>query len=119
MAGRRDRKAPVFRRSAVCRRRPSGACRRPFPNRTRHAPVLVAVGDVDLVGRGGIDRDVGRRTETVGGVAVGARHGLADLHDELAVPRELQDLPVGAVVAGDPDEPVGVHGCRARSCGQS
>ena len=67
------------------------------------APVAVAVGHIDLLG-GDIDRDVGRRAEPLGRVAVGLVDRLADLQHELAVHGELENLAVGLVVAGEPDE---------------
>ena len=41
-----------------------------------------------------------------GVVRVRHRAGLADLHDELAVAGELENLPVLGIVAADPDEVV-------------
>jgi hypothetical protein len=68
-----------------------------------HPPVGVAVRHIDLLG-GHIDRNIGGPAEMIGGAAVSAGDRLADLHDELAVHGEFQDLAVGPVVAGKPDE---------------
>ena len=68
-----------------------------------HAAVGVAVGGVDLLG-GDIDRDIGRRAQPLGRVAVGLVDRLADLQHEFAVHGELEQLAVGLVVAGEPDE---------------
>ena len=68
------------------------------------AAIAVAVRDVKLA-RGIVGDHVRRPAEL--GLAVGAarRAGLADLLQELAVGRELQDLVIALVVAGDPDVP--------------
>ena len=79
--------------------------------------VQVAVGDVRLVGRG-VDEDLGDAAEVLQVVAVGLpgrlavvprrppRPGLAELHEELAVLGELQNLRVVTAVAADPDVPL-------------
>jgi hypothetical protein len=66
--------------------------------------VIVAVRDIDLV-RGNIDRHVGGTPEACRILAVGLRTGLADLHHELAVARELQNLSVVLTIAREPDDP--------------
>ncbi len=71
------------------------------------APVGIAVGGEDLPG-GDVDRDVGRRAEPHGRVAVVPRSLPADLQDELAVHRELEQLAVFLAVPGQPDEIAGV-----------
>ena len=72
------------------------------------AAIAVAVGDVDLVGRG-LVKDL-RRLPEVGDVVAAVVHAvLADLQQELAGIRELQDLGVVGAVAGDPDVAVVVH----------
>src|SRR4029077_14263751 len=67
-----------------------------------HALVAVAVGDVELV-RYGVDLHVRGTTELRGRVAAFARARVPDLHQELALGRELDDLVVLGVVAADPD----------------
>jgi hypothetical protein len=69
------------------------------------AAVGVAVGGEHLFRRN-VDRDVRRRAEPVGRVAVVALALLADLQHELAVHRELEQLAVLLAVAGEPDEVV-------------
>ena len=66
------------------------------------AAVAVAVGHVDLVGLG-VDADVGRTPQPRRVVAAAERAGAADLQQERAVARELQDLAVTLPVAPDPD----------------
>ena len=68
-----------------------------------HALVAVTVGDEQLVGLA-VDHHVGRTAEMLGVVRPGRRAGLADPHDELAVARELEDVPAGRDVVADPDE---------------
>ena len=68
-----------------------------------HPAIAVAVGGEHLLG-GDVDRDVGRRAEPLGRVAVVALPLLADLQHELAVHGELEQLPVLLAVAGEPDE---------------
>ena len=68
-----------------------------------HTAIGVAVRDVNFLG-GGIDGNVGRRSEPVGRVTVGAGDRLADLQHELAVHGELEDLPVLVAAACGPDE---------------
>src|SRR6185295_17861332 len=67
-----------------------------------NAPVEIAVGHVELAG-GLVRHHVGRASEL--GLAVGAAGGtgLANLLQELAVGRELEDLVVVLAVAGKPD----------------
>src|SRR5262245_61117649 len=65
--------------------------------------VAVTIGREDFLG-GHVDRDVGWRAEPVGRAAVWTWDRLADLQHELAVHREFQELAVGLVVAGEPDE---------------
>ena len=73
-----------------------------------HDPaVLVTVGGIHLLGDG-IDGDIGRRAEPLRRVAVMPLAGLADLHHELAVHGEFQELAVGLAVAGKPDIIIGV-----------
>ena len=71
------------------------------------APVAVAVGDEELA-RSGVDLDVGGAVQVRGVVAALRLAGAADLQDEAAVERELQDLVVLRPVAGEPDEVLGV-----------
>ena len=72
------------------------------------AVIAVAVGDEELVRRG-IHPCVGRPVEILGvGVALG-HAGLADLHDEAAVARELEDLGVLLGIAREPDIVLRVH----------
>ena len=58
------------------------------------AMIAVAVRDVQLV-RGRIDKGLGRPAQVLDVVAALAVERLADLHQELAVLRKLQDLVVG------------------------
>ena len=67
------------------------------------ATIAVAVGREHLF-RNNIDRDVGRRTEPLGRIAVVAGARLADLQHELAVHRELEKLSVAFPIARKPDE---------------
>src|ERR1035437_2033490 len=64
-----------------------------------HATVPVAVGDVQLIGLL-VDEKFSRQPEVFGVVAAFAPAGLADLHQELPVLRELEDLIVVVVAAG-------------------
>ena len=57
------------------------------------ALVAVAVGDIQLVGLR-IDEDLSRQPEILGVVAAIARAGLADLHQEFSILRELHDHAV-------------------------
>jgi hypothetical protein len=72
-----------------------------------HTAVAVAVGREDFL-RGDVHRDVGRRSQPLGRIAVVALPRLADLQDELAVHGELEELAVLLAVAGKPDEIVAV-----------
>ena len=67
------------------------------------AAVGIAVGGEHFL-RGDIDRDIGRRAEPLGRIAVVALALLADLQHELAVHGELEQLAVLLAVAGEPDE---------------
>ena len=58
-----------------------------------HAMVAVTVGDVDLIGLL-VDKRLGRQPQVLNVVAALAMGGLADLHQELAVLREFQNLIV-------------------------
>src|SRR5215472_15940099 len=73
----------------------------------RDAPVGVAVRGKHLLRRD-VDRNVRRRAESRGRIAVVALALLADLQHELAVHGELEELPVLLAVAGEPDEIVAV-----------
>jgi hypothetical protein len=64
--------------------------------------IHVAVRDVELVRRA-VDDDVRRRAEVRGVVAAFALPGLPDLHQELPVARELQDLRVFSPPAPEPN----------------
>src|SRR5215213_2863637 len=66
--------------------------------------VEVAVRDENLV-RAWVDLHVARTAEARHVVAVRLRTGLADLKDEFALARELQEVPVLVAVPRDPDEP--------------
>ena len=68
----------------------------------RDALVEVAVGDVGLVGLR-VDPDLGDAAEVLEVVAAGVLAEPADLHQELAVLGELQDVRVLRAVAADPD----------------
>ena len=68
-----------------------------------HAAVGVAVGHEHFL-RGDVHRNVGRRAQPLGRIAVVALPRLADLQDELAVHGELEELAVLLAVAGKPDE---------------
>src|SRR5262245_48981773 len=72
------------------------------------APVAIAVGHIDLM-HGLVHVDVGRAAEVLRVVAAFVLSGLADLHDELAIEREFQDLAVLRFIAADPDEIGVVH----------
>src|SRR5580700_7195819 len=73
-----------------------------------HDPAIgIAVGGKDLLG-GDIDRDIRRRAEPLGGIAVMALAGFADLHHELAVHGEFEELAILVAAAGEPDEVVAV-----------
>ncbi len=65
--------------------------------------IAIAVRHIDLLGDR-IDRNVGRRAEMIGRIAVRTGDRLADLQHEPAVHGELEDLAVVLVVAGEPDE---------------
>ena len=67
------------------------------------AAIGIAVGGEHFL-RGNIHRDIGRRAEPLGGIAVVALALLADLQHELAVHGELEELAVLLAVAGEPDE---------------
>src|SRR5215510_14273195 len=69
------------------------------------ALVAVAVGDEQLVGLT-IDHHFGGPAEMLGVVRSARRAGLADPHHELAVARELEDVPAGLDIVADPDEVV-------------
>ena len=71
------------------------------------AVVRVAVGGEHFLRRD-VDRDVGRRAQALGRVAVVAARLLSDLQHELGLHRELEELAVGLAVSGEPDEVVGV-----------
>src|SRR5262245_16534837 len=68
-----------------------------------HAVVAIAVRHVDFVDRC-IDPDVGRHAELACLLVAFARSVLADLHNELAVARGLDDEAVVAMVAAEPDK---------------
>src|SRR5262249_9344820 len=68
----------------------------------RDALVAIAVRDVSLIGLG-IDPDLGHTPEVLRIVAALALAELADLHQELAVLGELEDMGVLLAVAADPD----------------
>jgi hypothetical protein len=89
---------------AGCHRRPSAACR---AARIEHDDTLVAVavGDEQLVGLA-IDHHLGGPAEMLGVVRSARRAGLADPHHELAVARELEDVPASLDIVADPDEVV-------------
>ncbi len=71
-----------------------------------HDPAIgVTVGGKHLLGDG-VDRDIGRRAEPLGRIAVIAGAGLADLQHELAVHCELEELAIRLAVTGEPDEVV-------------
>jgi hypothetical protein len=72
-----------------------------------HAPVLVAVGHVDLAGCS-VDFHAGGLAQPRRVGAAGLRPDLADLQHEAAVAREFQHLPVVLAVARDPDESPGI-----------
>jgi hypothetical protein len=69
----------------------------------RHAAVGVAVRGEHLLRRD-VNRDVRRRAETHGRIAVVALSLLADLQHELAVHGEFEELSVLLAVAGEPYE---------------
>src|SRR6185503_619986 len=72
-----------------------------------HTPVAVAIGREHFL-RGDVHRNVGRRPQSLGRIAVVALARLADLQDELALHGELEELSVLLAVAGKPDEIIGV-----------
>ena len=94
-------------RSAPRRTRPSAACTRRCRIEHDHAPVAVAVGDEDFVG--GASTRWPRAARVRLAVAALGLAGLADLQQEFAVARELQDVTVRRVVAGNPDVALPVH----------
>src|SRR5207247_9202932 len=65
------------------------------------AVVDVPVGDVELVG-GGVQENVGRRAEVLCVVAAAAPARMPDLHQELAVARELQNVRVFVAAGAQP-----------------
>src|SRR5262249_25113248 len=68
-----------------------------------HALVQIAVGDVNLMSVG-IDVDTGRTAKDIGARAVRRISGReADLHDELAIALELENLAIGGAVSADPN----------------
>ena len=72
------------------------------------AAVAVAVGHVDLV-RHGIDREVGRLAQVPRVGAAAVRPRLAELLQELALARELQEMGVVLAAAGEPHVVLGIH----------
>src|SRR5713101_8344726 len=66
-----------------------------------HAFVEVAVGDIGFVGLG-IDPDLGHPSEVLQVVAAGVLAIAAQLHQELPLLGELQDLSVALAVAAEP-----------------
>src|SRR6185503_4925788 len=74
----------------------------------RDAAIAVAIGDEHFVGRS-VEERLGDLEEMILREAV-ARDALpANLHHELAVLRELQDVAVHRAVAADPDVAAAVH----------
>src|SRR5262249_54533619 len=67
----------------------------------RNALVEIAVGDIGLVGRG-IDPDLGDAAEVLEVVAALVAAEVADLHQELAVIGELEDVGILLTIAADP-----------------
>jgi hypothetical protein len=67
-----------------------------------HAPVAVAVGDEELVG-GRVHGEAGGLVDVGSVVAAATRAMLADLEQELARRRELEQIGVLVAVAADPD----------------
>ena len=51
-----------------------------------------------------VDRDVGRRAEPFGGIAIVAVTLLTDLQDKLAIYCELEELAILLAVTGEPDK---------------
>src|SRR3984893_1520613 len=68
-----------------------------------HAAIGIAIRSKHFLGRH-IDRNVGRRAESLGRIRVVALALLADLEDELAVHGELEKLTILLAVAGQPNE---------------
>src|SRR3954453_2651903 len=68
-----------------------------------HPPIGVAVRSEHLPGCH-IDGDIGGRPQAVRGIAIVAMRLPADLQDELAVHRELEELAVFLAVSGKPHE---------------
>src|SRR4029453_8270570 len=67
-----------------------------------HAVIDVAVGDVQFVGVA-IDDHVRRRAEVIRVVAAAALPLTADLHQELALAREREDLRIFLAAGSQPD----------------
>ena len=74
----------------------------------RHALVEIAVRDIGLVGFR-VDPDLGDAAEVLQVVAALVAAEMADLHDELAVIGELEDVGILLAVAADPDIALVVH----------
>ena len=98
-----DRRAASSRRSAFAVGAPVALVGAGFGIEHHDAAVGIAVGGEDFL-RGDIDRDVGRRAEPVGRVAVVAGAGLPICSTNLPSMRELEQLTVLLAVAGEPDE---------------
>src|SRR5690606_23645547 len=67
-----------------------------------HAPVAVAVRDVDLAGLR-VEGDLGRPPEVLGAVRAELPAGDAVLGEEGPIARELEHVPVSLPVPADPD----------------
>jgi hypothetical protein len=72
------------------------------------APVAVSIRDEHLV-RGGVHIQIGAAIHVLGVGVARARLALADLEQESAVARELEDLVVAVAAAREPDIAVLVH----------
>ena len=95
----RAREEPIVRRVAVCA--PVALVRTGRRVEDDDAVVDVAVGDVEFVG-GGVEDNIGRRAEVLCVVAAAALARVPDLHQELAVARELQNVRVFFAAGAQP-----------------